>query len=87
MFKVNNKGTTETTSGDIALVSLLLALKRYLSLARGSGVFPSDNHIFKVNNRNTRARCEICSKLTLKTPERRQWCRSGVFTHIFHTLF
>ena len=28
--------------------------------------------MFKVNNRNTRARCEICSKLTIKIPERRQ---------------
>ena len=27
--------------------------------------------LFKVNNRNTKKRCEICSKLTLKTPERR----------------
>ena len=26
----------------------------------------------KVNNRNIRARCEICSKLTIKTPEQRQ---------------
>ena len=25
-------------------------------------------------------RCEICSKLTIKTPKRRQWRRSGVFT-------
>ena len=29
-------------------------------------------------NRNTRTRCEICSKLTIKTPEPR-WRRSGVF--------
>ena len=27
--------------------------------------------LLKVNNRNTRTRCEICSKLTIKTPERR----------------
>ena len=27
------------------------------------------NYMFKVNNRNTRRRCEICSKLTMKTPE------------------
>ena len=27
--------------------------------------------MFKVNNRNTRRRCEIWSKLTIKTPERR----------------
>ena len=26
--------------------------------------------MLKVNNRNTRARCEICSKLTIKIPER-----------------
>ena len=27
--------------------------------------------MFKVNNRNTRTRCEICSKLAIKIPERR----------------
>ena len=37
--------------------------------------YPANIHLFKVNNRNTRKRCEICSKLTIKTPER----RSGVF--------
>ena len=31
--------------------------------------------MFKVNIRNTRKRCEICSKLTLKTLERCQWLR------------
>ena len=36
---------------------------------------PTGNYMFKINNRNTTARCEICSKLTAKTPER----RSGVF--------
>ena len=35
-------------------------------------VNPTDNYMFKVNNRNTRTRCEICSKLTIKTPERCQ---------------
>ena len=34
--------------------------------------------LFKVNNRNTRKRYEICSKLTIKTPERRQKRRSDV---------
>ena len=36
-------------------------------------------YLHKVNNKNTRTRCEISSKLTIKTPERRLWCRSGVF--------
>ena len=31
----------------------------------------SDNCMFKVNNRNTRTRCEIYSNLTIKTPELR----------------
>ena len=30
---------------------------------------PAGNYMFKVNNRNTRARCEICSNLTIKKPE------------------
>ena len=35
------------------------------------GSIPAGNYMFKVNNRNTRTRCEICSKLTIKTSERR----------------
>ena len=38
---------------------------------------PAGIYLLKVNNRNTRKRCEICSKLTIKTPER--WRSSGVF--------
>ena len=32
---------------------------------------PANIYLFKVTNRNTRKRCEISSKLTIKTPERR----------------
>ena len=50
--------------------------------------FPAGIYLLKVNNRNTRTRCEICSKLTINTPERRHWRRSGVFIvnfeHISH---
>ena len=35
--------------------------------------------MFNFKNRNTRARCEIWSKLTRKTPERRHWGRAGAF--------
>ena len=28
-------------------------------------------YLLKVNNNNTRTKCEICSKLTIKIPERR----------------
>ena len=36
-------------------------------------------YLLKVNNRNNRTRCEICSKLPIKKPERRHLRRSGVF--------
>ena len=47
-------------------------------------------YLFKVNNRNTRARWEMCSTLTIKTLKLRQWCRSGFlivnFEHISHLV-
>ena len=49
---------------------------------------PAIIYLFKLNNRNTRKRCEICSKLTVKTPERNHWHRSAIFVvnfeHILH---
>ena len=43
---------------------------------RGS---PASIYLLKVNIINTRRRREIYSNLTIKTPETRQWRRSGVF--------
>ena len=52
--------------------------------------FPANIYLFKFNNRHTRRRCEICSKLTIKTQKRRRWLRSDVFNvnfeHILHLL-
>ena len=56
-------------------LSLWFSCLLYLS----SHQFPASIYLLKVNNRKNRTRCEICSKLTIKTPERRQWGRSGVF--------
>ena len=51
-------------------------------MERGS-VNPANIYLFKVNNGNTKKRCEICCKLIIKTPE-----RSAVFIdnfeHILH---
>ena len=47
-------------------------------------------YLLNVHNRNIKTRCEICSKLTIKTPERRPWCSSGVFfvniKHVLHLV-
>ena len=53
-----------------------------------SGWDPTNIYMFKINNQNTRKRREVCSKVTIKTPERR-YCRlSDVFIvnfkHISH---
>ena len=32
---------------------------------------PGNIYLFKINDKNTGKRCEICSNLTIKTPERR----------------
>ena len=47
---------------------------------------PMGIYLLNVNNRNTRTRCEICSKLTIKTPVRRYWRRSGVFVVKFKPI-
>ena len=56
---------------------------------RGFINIPADNCMFKVNSRNTR--CEACSNLTIKTPERRHWRCFAVFIvnfeHISHLVF
>ena len=35
-------------------------------------LYPANVYLFTVNNRNIIKRCERCSKLTIKIPERRQ---------------
>ena len=46
--------------------------------------------MFKVNNRSTRTKYGICSKLTIETTERRKLRRAGVFIvnveHISHPV-
>ena len=60
-------------------------IKQVLSVKVPVGIY-----LFKFNKRNTRKRCEICSKLIIKTPERRHWRRSSVFIvnfeHISHPV-
>ena len=78
---------------EICLLKLSWKPKIYFSLKQADHfnfklINPAGIYLFKVNNRNTKARCEICSKLTIKTPERRHWRCSGFFIvnfeHISH---
>ena len=53
--------------------------------------FPAIIYLFKVNNRNTKKRYEMCLKLTIKTPERAYQRRFGtiilLILDIFHIFF
>ena len=48
---------------------------------------PPNSYLFQVNNRNTRKSCEICLKLTIKPPERRQLVFLLLTSEIFHSFF
>ena len=71
----------------ITLSSIVVVILISLNYIRP---YPAVNYMFKVNSRNIRTRCEMCSKLTTKTPERRHWRRSSVFIvtfeHISHLV-
>ena len=41
--------------------------------------------MFKINNRNTKTRCEICSNLIINTTERHLWYRFGISIFSFVT--
>ena len=61
-------------------------IKDYLSkslryCSAKSFYFPTGNYMVKVNNRKTRARCEICSKLAMKTPKLCR-CPASIFQNI-----
>ena len=71
MFNANSKDT-RTASTDIFLVSSLLILNIYL---------------FQVNSKNSRTVCEICTVLTVKTPERHQLTSSRFLHCWFWTYF
>ena len=45
---------------------------KQLSMRLKLTVNPANIYLFKVNNRNSRNKCEIYSELTIKTPERRR---------------
>ena len=48
------------------------------SLSRQSN--PAGIYLLKINSRYTRAKCKMCSKLTVKIPERRHWRYSELWT-------
>ena len=61
---------------------------QYLNQDNNLGLFfVVNNYMFQVNNRNTRTRCKICSKSTIKTPNSVVLVSLLLTLNKFHTLF
>ena len=59
---------------------------RFNKLVNFAKYYPVDIYLLKVNNRNSRKSYEICSELTIKTPERRQWRLGYVKTWVWNVI-
>ena len=71
----------------LVLCYLIFLFVVYFSLFKMSNIatyveddIPSGNYMLKINNRNTRTRCEICSKLTIKIMAS-FWCLCFLWTY------
>ena len=72
-------------------IIMLETISREIRISRRTALSqPAVTCLKLIEARSTRTRCEICSKLTMKIPERRQWRRSGIFIvnfeHISHLV-
>ena len=63
VFKVSNQGCRTT------FVTFFVFIATFEHIIINTN-YPVNIYLFKLNNRNSRKRCEMCSKLTIKTPER-----------------
>ena len=51
----------------------ILKNNRFSACARVYNILPGNFYFSKVHNRDTKRKCEICSKLAIKSPERCQF--------------
>ena len=72
LYEVKAKGLPLSFNNIFRWPSTCHSIKTNYAKLQTIGPDPANIYLFKVNNRNTRRRCEICSKLTRKSPERRQ---------------
>ena len=89
IFQEQNRGTFKKPTSyqsDFSIASRnIINLLLFIYILKLS-FFPAGIYLLKVNNRNTRTRCEICSKLTKKIPERRPGIFIVKFEHISHLV-
>ena len=86
---LNNEAAASDTSVDHSL-NIISNFEQILDFFFYFTPIAAGIYLLEVNNKNPRARCEICSKLTIKIPEQHQWRGSGIFfvnfEHISHLV-
>ena len=60
-------GITLCLTSNVTVNKIRFPLRLFTQLFSSAESIPANIYFFKVNNRNTRERCDICSKLTIKT--------------------
>ena len=63
---------------------LIVAVVSNFKVFKLIGWDPANTDLIKVNNRNSKKKCEICSKFTIKTVERHYGVFIVNFEHISH---
>ena len=77
-FKMNDKKTQRLFRRyNLFKISFLLQYDYFMNL--NQNIRPANIFLFQDNNRNSRKRCEICSKLTIKTSERHRLINFEIF--------
>ena len=76
LFKVRHQNEIICIFPFVALEFLLWLSTCFYWLGE---IYPASIYLFQVKNESTRTRCQISSKLTIKTSERREWRCSAVF--------
>ena len=86
--KFKNKFFQRTTRVAVYVLAIVQRRAVVIYASFRSNHSPAGIYLLKANIRNARTSCEIYSNLTMKTPERRHWLRSGIFIvnveHISH---
>ena len=90
-LKVNINPYPETYPSSSPQTGLYALCRVRLTATYFKALFLAGIYLFKVDNRSIRIICEICSNLTLKTPERHKWRKlivnsvvCVIFEHISH---
>ena len=82
MYNMNSDCYYQLSEKVVVIINLKWLRELRSRHSSNTKVFQTSIYLFRVINRNTKKRCEICAKL-MKTPELLLWYRFGVLIVLF----